>query len=346
MKKYFVAGVVIAVLLPVFVFAQTASFNTNLYYGITGSTDVSALQEFLTQQGAYHGPTSGNFFSLTLSGVKTFQKAEGITPVSGYVGPVTRGVINKILAGQVSSSEGNATTTQAPVDLSQQTNQATTTYTPNIPQSVTYLCPTGDSGTYPNCIAPQCPQFYTGTYPNCVALQCPSGYTGTYPSCVAPTQTTMQCPAGETGTYPNCTTTAVVSQIPAPTCELTAATTPYSYATDSLTIGWTTQNANTGTLSGDYLLFSNPLATQPIHDYSIQNSTAENATAESIPTLALPPSPALGGGNCNASNTSIANGITYCGGAVSGGATINSGYYRDLSLQQTTWPLLQQLTGW
>ena len=116
MKKYFAFGAVLAILLPSLAFA---SFDTDLHYGSTGQ-DVSALQEFLTQQSVYKGPTSGNFFSLTLAGVKAFQRAEGIKPVSGYVGPVTRGVINKIIAGQVSTSEGNATTTQTPVDLSQQ----------------------------------------------------------------------------------------------------------------------------------------------------------------------------------------------------------------------------------
>ncbi len=41
--------------------------------------------------------------------------------MSGYVGPITRGAINQILAGQVSGSEGNATATKPFVDLSQQT---------------------------------------------------------------------------------------------------------------------------------------------------------------------------------------------------------------------------------
>ncbi len=118
-KIFFALGLFI-LMLPQFSFAE---FTSDLHYGSTGA-DVSALQEFLTQQKVYSGPTSGSFYSLTLAGVKKFQSAEGITPVSGYVGRVTRGVINQILAGQVSTSEENATTTRPPVDLSQQKDQS------------------------------------------------------------------------------------------------------------------------------------------------------------------------------------------------------------------------------
>lgn len=100
---------------PSLVFAQT--FDNNLSYGSTGS-DVSALQEFLTEQGVYHGPISGNFYSLTLAGVKAFQTAESITPVSGFVGPITRGTINTILASEAPVSEEDASTTTLPIDLS------------------------------------------------------------------------------------------------------------------------------------------------------------------------------------------------------------------------------------
>ena len=121
MKKYLIAGTALGLLFP---FAAFASLNTDLQYGSTGQ-DVTALQEFLKQQNVYSGPISGNFYSLTLTAVKKFQSAEGITPVSGYVGPVTRGEINQILAGQVSTSEGSATATQPPVDLSQQASTTT-----------------------------------------------------------------------------------------------------------------------------------------------------------------------------------------------------------------------------
>lgn len=97
-----------------------AAFDTNLHYGSKGD-DVVALQEFLTDQGVYTGPISGNFYSLTLAAVKKFQKAESITPISGYVGPITRGVMNQILIDTAPDTEGDATTTTSSVDLSQPT---------------------------------------------------------------------------------------------------------------------------------------------------------------------------------------------------------------------------------
>src|SRR3989338_2469349 len=120
MKKYLFAGTLLGLLLSL---AALALLDTNLHYGSTGK-DVISLQEFLKQQNVYSGPISGNFYSLTLAGVKKFQSAEGITPISGYVGPITRGVINQILDGQVASSEGDATTTKPAVDLS--TSNSTT----------------------------------------------------------------------------------------------------------------------------------------------------------------------------------------------------------------------------
>lgn len=77
------------------VLASAATFNSNLYYGLSGN-DVRALQEFLTVQGDYAGPITGNFYSLTLQGVKNFQTRNRIEPVSGYFGVLSRGVANTI----------------------------------------------------------------------------------------------------------------------------------------------------------------------------------------------------------------------------------------------------------
>lgn len=96
--------------------ASAASFNTDLQYGSTG-TQVTQLQEFLTDQGVYSGPITGNFFSLTLAGVKAFQRGESVQPVSGYFGPITRGVANDILSKQAPDTEGSAATTTPAVDL-------------------------------------------------------------------------------------------------------------------------------------------------------------------------------------------------------------------------------------
>lgn len=118
---------VVLFLFPTLAFAQT-SFDTNLSYGATGS-GVTALQEFLvTQHVLAPQYVTGNFYSLTLAAVKTFQTDESISPVSGYVGPITRSTINTILASEVPVSEGDAATSTEPVDLSQSTT--TPVYTP------------------------------------------------------------------------------------------------------------------------------------------------------------------------------------------------------------------------
>jgi len=116
MKK--IALVLGLFLLPVVVSAQTVGFTNNISYGSTGS-EVSQLQEFLITQGVLAPQyDTGNFYSLTLQAVKTFQSKEGITPVSGFVGPITRATINAILTSEVPIDEGNASTTTPPVDLS------------------------------------------------------------------------------------------------------------------------------------------------------------------------------------------------------------------------------------
>lgn len=117
-------------------FASAASFDANLSYGSTG-LDVTALQEFLTAQQVYSGPISGNFFSLTLAAVKKFQKAEGISPVSGFVGPITRSTINTLLVAP--DSEENATTS-TPIDLSTTTVTVAPTSLP--PQIIYVQVPT------------------------------------------------------------------------------------------------------------------------------------------------------------------------------------------------------------
>lgn len=81
------------ILAPSFAYA---AFEQNLYFGVVGD-EVTALQQFLTDQGLYAGPINGNFFSLTQSGVKRFQEREGISPAAGYFGSLTRARANSIL---------------------------------------------------------------------------------------------------------------------------------------------------------------------------------------------------------------------------------------------------------
>lgn len=83
------------------------SFNRDLYFGMRNNSDVTDLQELLTDQGYYAGPITGNFGLLTLSAVKKFQSAHGISP-TGYFGPRSRAVANEIiqkLVGQICPRE-------------------------------------------------------------------------------------------------------------------------------------------------------------------------------------------------------------------------------------------------
>ena len=56
--------------------------------------DVAELQKRLAQEGVYSGPITGFFGNLTRAAVIRYQKAHNITPAIGFVGPITRGVLN------------------------------------------------------------------------------------------------------------------------------------------------------------------------------------------------------------------------------------------------------------
>lgn len=73
--------------------ALTYNFTRTLFVGSKGP-DVTALQEFLTQEGLYTGPVTGYFGVLTNSAVKAFQTKIGLESV-GIVGPKTRSELNK-----------------------------------------------------------------------------------------------------------------------------------------------------------------------------------------------------------------------------------------------------------
>jgi peptidoglycan hydrolase-like protein with peptidoglycan-binding domain len=75
-----------------------AEFEGNLGYGARGQA-VAELQQFLRDQGVYSGPVTGAYLSLTQEGVRSFQRREGISPVSGYFGPLTRSRANALLGG-------------------------------------------------------------------------------------------------------------------------------------------------------------------------------------------------------------------------------------------------------
>jgi hypothetical protein len=73
------------------------TFSQDLCWGMQNNSEVYKLQEALAALKYFdHSPT-GNFFGITLKAVKDFQIAQKIEPVSGYVGPLTRAALNKIL---------------------------------------------------------------------------------------------------------------------------------------------------------------------------------------------------------------------------------------------------------
>jgi peptidoglycan hydrolase-like protein with peptidoglycan-binding domain len=80
------------------VLAASFQFERDLYFGLQNDSDVSRLQEFLTDKGYYSGPITGNFFTLTRAAVIKFQQANAISPAAGYFGPKSRAAANQILS--------------------------------------------------------------------------------------------------------------------------------------------------------------------------------------------------------------------------------------------------------
>ena len=103
MKKALILFLLLIFLFPVV--ASAAVFDRDLYYGIQSDPDVTKLQEFLTDQNVYSGSITGNFFSLTLAGVRAFQQKENISPTAGYFGPLTRARANQLAGIEITASD-------------------------------------------------------------------------------------------------------------------------------------------------------------------------------------------------------------------------------------------------
>lgn len=76
--------------------SMTNAFNTNLTLGSRGA-DVVSLQSFLESKGLLTMPAGvakGYFGGLTKSAVVAYQISKGVTPASGYFGPLTRATAN------------------------------------------------------------------------------------------------------------------------------------------------------------------------------------------------------------------------------------------------------------
>lgn len=75
----------------------SAQFTRDLYFGLRNDPEVVRLQEFLRGLGHFTYPEStGNFFLLTLQAVQGFQASYNISPVSGFFGPRSRAVANRL----------------------------------------------------------------------------------------------------------------------------------------------------------------------------------------------------------------------------------------------------------
>jgi len=81
----------------------TFRFNINMTVGSKGN-DVTELQARLADEGVYTGPVTGFFGPLTRAAVISYQQAHNITPAVGYVGPITRGVLNEGVSNAAAAS--------------------------------------------------------------------------------------------------------------------------------------------------------------------------------------------------------------------------------------------------
>jgi peptidoglycan hydrolase-like protein with peptidoglycan-binding domain len=94
--------------------SNCVSLSNNLRYRSRDATtngDVSTLQDFLQSQGYLSTEPTGYFGLLTVSAVKNFQSANGITG-DGFVGAFTRAKINTVSCGGTTSSSATPATTQ------------------------------------------------------------------------------------------------------------------------------------------------------------------------------------------------------------------------------------------
>jgi spore germination protein YaaH len=97
-----------ALVSPLFAFAQSTdcvTFSADLSFGSTG-TQVTKLQTFLKAQGYLTAPLVPNFGNATLTAVRAFQGAQGIS-ATGTVGPLTRAAIQRVSCGGASSSSNS-----------------------------------------------------------------------------------------------------------------------------------------------------------------------------------------------------------------------------------------------
>lgn len=128
--------IIIALALLFVPLIASASIDMNLYYGIHNKPEVQELQEFLIDKGFLTGQATGNFYSLTLKAVKTYQESVGI-PKTGYVGTLTRKSINDTLTADLQDSNNEALQETGSVPQTNTINQQSMNTQPDNQASVT-----------------------------------------------------------------------------------------------------------------------------------------------------------------------------------------------------------------
>ncbi len=99
MKKIIgILGFVTVMAVGASAYAAVSDFNVSLSVGSTNKVEVLKLQQFLFDNNYLKVSPTGAYLSLTQKAVADFQKANGITPASGYFGPLTRAAANAKLA--------------------------------------------------------------------------------------------------------------------------------------------------------------------------------------------------------------------------------------------------------
>lgn len=129
MKKIFKIAIVALAIVATGAATANAAFNANLSVGATGA-DVSALQSWLISKGfaipsiSSGAAMPGYFGQQTKSAVVAYQASVGL-PATGFVGPLTRGILNG------SPVVGTTPTTGCPVGFTCTANPGTTPTTPS-----------------------------------------------------------------------------------------------------------------------------------------------------------------------------------------------------------------------
>ncbi|MDE2001729.1 MAG: peptidoglycan-binding protein [Patescibacteria group bacterium] len=175
-KKIMYAGVVLASMAAMTAFAA-GNFNTDLSRGSRGA-DVTDLQNFLTDQGAYSGPATGYFGPLTEAAVKKFQSDNDIAPAAGYFGPLTRALANDRLSKAASA----VAATQAPTSVADQIKSLQDMIAQLLAQVAALQSAAPATTTQPTAPATTTPEVATTTPVLPSTFTSPMTITSTYPS--------------------------------------------------------------------------------------------------------------------------------------------------------------------